>query len=240
MSGFATPKRAMVLAAGRGERLRPVTDSTPKPLIEICGRSMLDRVLDSLERAGVERVVVNAHHLAEAIEARLSARRGLDIVVSREKSLLGSGGGVAGALPELGDGPFYVVNSDVVVLDGVRPALERLAQAWRDKAMDALLLCHATVRAFGYDGLGDFMVGPDGALRRRREREIAPCLFTGVQVLHPRLFDGCPQGAFSLNALYDRAEKSERLFGIVHDGAFLHIGTPEALAGAEHYLRELS
>jgi MurNAc alpha-1-phosphate uridylyltransferase len=197
-------------------------------------------VLDSLERVGVERVVVNAHYLAEAIEAHLSARRGLDIVVSREETLLGSGGGVAKALPELGDGPFYVLNSDVVVLDGVRPALWRLARAWCDESMDALLLCHATVRAFGYDGRGDFVVDPEGRLRRRREREIAPCLFTGVQVLHPRLFDGCPQGPFSLNAVYDQAEKAGRLYGIVHDGAFLHIGTPEALADAEHYLHELS
>ena len=240
MSGTAVPKRAMVLAAGRGERLRPVTDSTPKPLIEICGRTMLDRVLDSLERAGVERIVVNAHHLVEAIEAHLSARPGLDIAVSRERTLLGTGGGVARVLGELGDGPFYVVNSDVVVLDGVVPALERLAEAWREAAMDALLLVHATVRAFGYDGRGDFVVEPGGALRRRRELEIAPCLFAGVQILHPRLFDGCPQGLFSLNALYDRAQKADRLYGIVHDGAFLHIGTPAALVDSERYLRELS
>ena len=229
----------MVLAAGRGERLRPLTDSTPKPLIEIDGRSLLDRTLDGLARAGVERAVVNVSHLADRIEAHLARRTRPAVTVSREPTLLGTGGGVANALAELGDAPFYVANSDVIVLDGVRPALDRLARAWREAAMDALLLVHPTVRAFGYTGPGDYVVSPDGALRRRGEREIAPCLFTGVQILHPRLFDACPEGPFSLNLMFDRAETARRLYGVVHDGAFLHIGTPAALADAERYLREL-
>jgi MurNAc alpha-1-phosphate uridylyltransferase len=231
--------RAMVLAAGRGERLRPLTDETPKPLLVIDGATMLDRMLDSLARAGVGRAVVNTHHLADRVEARLAARSEPEIVVSRENRSLGTGGGVAKALPHLGEGAFVVANGDVVLLDGVEPALLRLARAWRDEAMDALLLLHRTVRAFGYEGRGDYTVGPNGRLRRRSEREIAPYVFAGVQVLHARLFAGCPAGVFSLTLLYDRAEDAGRLYGIVHDGEWLHIGTPQALAAADRHLDEI-
>ena len=239
MTALAVPDRAMVLAAGHGERLRPITQKTPKPLIVIDGATMLDRMLDALARAGVGHAVVNTHHLADQVEARLAARTEPEIVVSHEDRLLGTGGGVAKALRLLGKGPFMVANSDVVLLDGVEPALLRLARAWRDEAMDALLLMHHTVRAFGYEGRGDYTLSPDGRLTRRAEREVAPYLFTGVQVLHPRLFEGCPADAFPLTVLYDRAETAARLHGIVHDGEWLHIGTPEALAAAEHHLDEI-
>jgi MurNAc alpha-1-phosphate uridylyltransferase len=239
MSTAPVPEVAMVLAAGRGERLRPITDKTPKPLIEVGGLTMLDRMLDTLAAAGVRRAVVNTWHLADQVEARLASRTTPEIVLSREDSLLETGGGVAKALPHLGDAAFFVANSDVVVLDGVVPAARRLARAWNDDNTDALLLVHPTARAFGYDGRGDFTLGGDASLTRRGEREVAPYVFAGMQILHPRLFKDCPDGAFSLNRLYDKAREAGRLRGIVHDGEWLHIGTPDALGRVEPYLRDL-
>jgi MurNAc alpha-1-phosphate uridylyltransferase len=155
---------------------------------------------------------------------------------------LDTGGGVARALDRLcadGPGPFFVANSDILVLDGVAPVCVRLAGAWRERDMDALLLLHPTARAFGYDGRGDFAMAPDGALRRRGEREVAPFIFAGVQMLHPRLFEDTPEGPFSLNLLYDRAEKAGRLFGLRHDGEWLHVGTPQALREVEDHLKKI-
>jgi MurNAc alpha-1-phosphate uridylyltransferase len=233
------PTRAMVLAAGLGLRMRPLTDKRPKPMIEVLGRSMLDRVLDHLEIAGVTDCVVNTHYLGKMIERALASRTEPRIVFSHEEKLLDTGGGVARALPKLGAEPFFVVNADVVWLDGRRPALARLAQAWDDGKMDACLMVHSTVRAIGYDGSGDFTVDPLGFVHRRRESHIAPFVFTGMQMLHPRLFKGAPDGAFSLNVLYDRAEDSGRLFAVVHDGEWFHIGTPDSLAEAEMAMRDV-
>jgi len=235
----AVPRRAMVLAAGLGLRLRPITERLPKPLVEVGGQTMLDRTLDGLAMAGVEDAVVNVHYLPEAIESHLARCRRPRLSISRESALLDTGGGVAKALPQLGTTPFFVANSDVVVLHGPTLAWHRLAAAWRDADMDALLLLHPTATAFGYDGDGDFAIAADGRLRRRRETEIVRFLFTGLQILHPRLFKDAPAGAFSLNRLYDRAASVGRLFGIVHDGAWLHIGSPVALARAEAYLKDL-
>ena len=235
----AMPRRAMVLAAGLGLRLRPITERLPKPLVEVGGQTMLDRTLDGLAMAGVEDAVVNVHYLPELIEAHLAKRTRPRVTVSRETTLLDTGGGVTRALAQLGAVPFFVANSDVVVLHGPTLAWRRLAAMWRDADMDALLLLHPTATAFGYDGNGDFAIASDGRLRRRREHEILPFLFTGLQMLHPRLFDGAPAGAFSLNRLYDLAASRNRLFGVVHDGAWLHIGAPPALAKAETYLKEL-
>ncbi len=224
----------MVLAAGRGERLRPLTDTRPKPLIEVVGRTLLDRALDRLADGGIALAVVNAHHLGGMIEAHAKTRQNPEIVVSPEADLLDTGGGVRQALRYLGSGPFFVVNGDVVWLDGRRRALDRLAEGWDDGRMDALLLVHATVRAFGYRGAGDFVLDGAGGVRRRREREVAPFVFTGVELLHPRLFDGAPKdGPFSLNLLFDRAIAARRLFALVHDGEWFHVGTPDALAEAE-------
>lgn len=186
------PKRAMLLAAGRGERMRPLTDKTPKPLLELGGRSLAERALDRLADAGVEEVVVNLHHLGEQLKERLKDYPGLRIYFSEEEELLDTAGGVAKALPLLGEEPFYVVNGDAVWLDGMQPALLRLAKRWCDDAMDALLLLHPTVAAVGYDGPGDFRMTPSGRLLRRPEREIAPFAYTGVQLVHPRLFEGAP------------------------------------------------
>lgn len=234
------PERAMVLAAGRGERMRPLTERLPKPLIEVRGKAMLDWALDYLAAAGIAEAVVNMHHLGALIENHLSARVEPRITLSPEAELLDTGGGVTAALPWLGPGPFYVLNGDVVWLDGLRPTLERLAEAWDEEQMDALLLLQPVTDAYGYDGPGDFAMDPVGRLRRRREREIAPFVFAGVQVLHPKLFAAAPTGAFSLNLLYDQAIESGRLWGLRHDGAWFHIGTPEALQGVEDALHHLS
>lgn len=230
------PKRAMVLAAGLGLRMRPITEHTPKPLIAVAGRTMLDRALDHLAAAGVSEYVVNTHWLAGRIREHLAGRPG--ITLSHEDELLETGGGVAKALPLLGDAPFYVVNSDIIWTDGgANPALARLAEAWDDTRMDALLLMQRTATAMGYDGRGDFFLDSAGVPRRPGPREVAPLLFSGVQILSPRLFLDAPSGKFSLNVLYDRALEDGRLFGIVHDGHWYHVGTPEALPEVEAALR---
>ena len=223
------PERGMVLAAGRGERMRPLTDRLPKPLVEVHGKAMLDRALDRLAAVGVGQAVVNLYHLGDLIETHLAGRARPDIVFSRETELLDTGGGVRAALVWLGEAPFYVLNGDVVWLDGLTPALVRLAAAWDETRMDALLLLHPTTFAFCYEGQGDFFMDPLGLLRRRGEHEVAPFLFAGVQILHPRLFDSTPEGRFSLNLIYDKAAAAGRLWGLRHDGEWFHVGTPEAL-----------
>lgn len=228
---------AMVLAAGLGTRLRPLTDTVPKPLVPVAGQTLLDWALDRLADAGVGRAVVNLHHLGDKIEAHLKDRAQPKIAFSREAERLETGGGVAQALPMLGAGPFFAVNADVLWLNGPGDALGRLARHWDDETMDGLLLLHETVFAFGYDGDGDFFVDADGRLKRRPERELAPYLFTGVQILHPRLFKDAPAGMFSLNVLYDRAIEQGRLYGLIHDGEWFHVGTAEGLAEAEDYMR---
>jgi MurNAc alpha-1-phosphate uridylyltransferase len=238
MSGF--PETAMVLAAGLGQRMRPITNTLPKPLIKVRGRAMLDTILDRLEDAGVRKVVVNLHYLGEMIETHLAERDSPGIVFSREADLLETGGGVAKALALLGDGPFFVLNGDVCWLDGLTPALRRLAAAWNDEDMDALLLLHPTCSAFGYEGLGDYFMDPLGRLRRRQERQIAPFIHAGIQILHPRLFEAAPEGSFSLNKLYDKAQEAGRLWGLRHDGEWYHVGTPQELRAVEDALHHLA
>jgi MurNAc alpha-1-phosphate uridylyltransferase len=224
----------MVLAAGLGLRMRPLTEMHPKPLIPVAGRTMLDRVLDHLDEAQVTHRVVNTYWLAGMVHAHLAGRP--DITFSDEQTLLETGGGVAKALPLLGEQPFYVCNADIIWQDGQTPALARLAHHWRSATMDALLLLQPTETAFGYEGPGDFFRAADGRLQRRGDSATAPYLFTGVQILTPTLFAGCPAGPFSLNALYDRAAAAGRLYGLVHDGGWYHIGTPGALREAEPLL----
>lgn len=236
MSGGA-PKVAMVLAAGLGKRLRPITSNRPKPLVEVAGATILDRVLDGLIKAGVERCVVNTHYLAGQIEDRLAARTAPIIELSHEEALLDTGGGVTRALPSLGEDPFFVVNADILWDEGPGAgALNRLGNAFDSSTMDALLLLVPRVRAVGYDGAGDFRADGDGRLARRGEADAAPFVFTGLQVLKPQLFAAVPEGAFSLNLLYDRAIAAGRLFGLEHTGRWFHIGTPDGLALAEDAL----
>lgn len=222
-----TIDHAMVLAAGMGKRMRPLTETRPKPLVELAGRTLLDRAIDHLEAAGVARIVVNTHYLGDMVAGHLNGRSGF--VLSPEELLLETGGGIANALPHLGNGPFFAVNSDSVWSDGQIPALRRLAGVWDESRMDALLLLYPTVSCGGIHDSGDFHMEPDGRLRRRSEGEVAAFVFTGIQILHPRLFDGAPGGPFSLNILYDRAEESERLYGLRHDGEWFHVGTPQEL-----------
>lgn len=232
------PQVAMVLAAGLGKRMRPLTDTLPKPLVPVAGRTLLDRVLDRFEAVSVPRVVINLHYFREVMEAHLKMRRRPPIELSPEPDLLETGGGVRNALPRLGAAPFYVANADVLWLDGRTPALTRLARAWNDETMDALLLLQPTVTATGYDGTGDYFADPLGRLRRRKRHELAPFIFAGVQILHPRLFAHAPDGAFSLNRLYDHAEAAGRLWGVRHDGLWFHVGTPQGLAETEELLAD--
>lgn len=233
MSLVPPPSHAMVLAAGKGLRLRPITLSRPKPLVEVAGQAMLDGVLDRLAQAGVVEAVVNTHHLGHMIEGHLMSRKAPRIRISREEALLETGGGVKKALPLLGARPFYAINGDVIWRDGKTPALRRLAEAWDEEAMDVLLLLQPTASAIGYEGKGDFVMDQLGRLRRCKEGEVAPFLFAGLQILRHSLFAETPDGPFSLNLLYDRALAAGRLRGLRHDGAWYHVGTPEDLARVE-------
>lgn len=228
-----TVRKAMVFAAGLGTRMRPLTDNMPKPLLEVAGRTILERILDRLEKAGVEEAVVNTHYFVDQVEAKLAGRRRPKILLSHEDDLLETGGGVTKALPLLGPDPFYVVNGDVLWSDGARDTLLRLARSWKNSEMDVLLLVHPVVRSYGYRGPGDFFLDQIGRVRRRKFHEVAPFVFTGIQILHPRLFEDAPPGRFSLNLLFDRVIELSRLFAIVHDGDWFHIGTPRDLTFAE-------
>jgi MurNAc alpha-1-phosphate uridylyltransferase len=230
----SAPKRAMILAAGLGKRMRPITVTTPKPLVEVGGKALIDHALDSLENAGVERVVVNVHYLADLVGVHVARRQRPAITISDERAaLLDTGGGVQKALPLLGDEPFYLLNSDSFWIEGARPNLAWLADGWRDDSMDALLLLAPTVRTVGYHGRGDFRMDPAGRLVRRPEREVVPFVYAGAAILHPRLFAGAPSGAFSLNLLFERAIEAGRLFGVRLDGLWFHVGTPDAIGEAE-------
>ena len=235
----ARPRRGMVLAAGLGTRMRAVSEAVPKPLVPVGGRPLIAHALENLVRAGVGEIVVNTHYRAAQIEALLAdvaARPGAPrIHVSREAERLETGGGVRQALRWLGDDAFYVLNSDVVVAEQGTPALARLAAAWDAEAMDALLLLCPRARALGYDGMGDFFRDGDGRLSRRGAAAEAPFVFTGIQLLHPRLFAGAPDGAYSLNRHYDEAILSGRLFGLEHRGVMLHVGSPAGLRAAEDH-----
>jgi MurNAc alpha-1-phosphate uridylyltransferase len=228
----------MVLAAGLGKRLRPVTEHLPKPLVEVAGRALLDHAIDRLAAAGVERVVVNLHYKGEMIAAHLAGRARPRIEFSREATLLETGGGVKNALPLLDDA-FFAVNGDILWLDGLAPALSRLAAAFDPEKMDAILLLQRTITATGYEGRGDYFLDPLGLPTRRAEREVAPYIFAGVQVLHRRLFAGVEDTVFSLKRLYDRAEDAGRLAAIVHDGEWFHVGTPQGLEATRARLAEL-
>jgi MurNAc alpha-1-phosphate uridylyltransferase len=228
------PRRAMVLAAGLGTRMRPLTDTLPKPLVAVGGRPLLDHVLDRLADAGVELAVVNVHYRADQIVRHVEGRQRPRVVISDERDeILGTGGGVVKALPQLGDAPFFHVNSDTIWIEGPRPNLVRLAEAFDGTEMDALLLLAPTATSIGYDGRGDFAMMPDGRLRRRAEREVLPFVYAGAAILAPGLFAGAPAGEFSLTRLFDQAAAHGRLFGLPLEGVWMHVGTPEAVAAAE-------
>jgi MurNAc alpha-1-phosphate uridylyltransferase len=233
------PRCAMVLAAGLGTRMRPFNGEIPKPLVQVGGRSLIDQVLDRLAAAGAERAVVNVHYLADQIEQHLRGRGRPNVVLSDERgSLLGTGGGIAKALPLLGDAPFYLANSDTIWIDGVKPNLARLAAAFAPDRMDALLLLAPTTSSIGYSGRGDFSMTAEGRLDRRGERAVVPFVYAGAAILAPALFAGAPQGAFSLTTLFDRAAEAGRLYGLRLEGVWMHVGTPDAVAAAEAAILE--
>ena len=225
---------AMVLAAGLGTRMRPITDRIPKPLVEVDGRTLLDRALDALVAAGVTRAVVNVHHLADQIETHLATRDDIETVVSDERALLmDSGGGVARALPHLSD-TFFILNADTFWVDGTVPNLLRMADTFGDAEMQLLLAPHA--RAVGFGGRGDFFMKGD-VLERRGQREHAPFIYAGAILARRESFADAAPGPFSLNRVFDRAIAARRLTGTVMDGLWLHVGTPEAIGEAEAALR---
>jgi len=231
------PKSAMVLAAGLGKRMQPLTKTIPKPLVRLRGRPLIDHVLDRLREVGIPNAVVNVHYLPELLEAHLAGRTEPAIAISNERgALLDTGGAVARALPQLGGEPFLIHNSDSVWIEGVGRNLERLFRNWDPERMDSLLLLALGSSSIGYEGLGDFVMESDGLLRRREEHRVAPFVFTGVSIAHPRLFENAPKGQFSLNRLWDRAIERNRLYGMRLEGLWMHVGTPEALDEAERWI----
>lgn len=232
------PHTAMVLAAGLGLRMRPFNGDLPKPLVPVAGKALIDHVLDRLGDAGVERAVVNVHHMADTIERHLAARTRPQIVLSDERGqLLGTGGGIKRALTQLGAAPFYLINADTIWIDGVRSNLARLAEAFDTRDMDALLLLAPAAGSIGYGGRGDFAMTPDGLLRRRGEREVVPFVYAGAAILSPALFDEAPEGEFPLTASFDRAAERGRLHGLRLEGVWMHVGTPDAIPAAENAIR---
>lgn len=224
----------MVLAAGLGTRMRPFSGRIPKPLVQVGGQALIDYVLDRLADQGVARAVVNVHHLADQIERHLAARRQPQIIISDERrELLGTAGGVIKALPQLGDNPFFHLNSDTIWVDGVTPNLALLAGAFDSARMDALLLLASAASSIGYVGAGDFAMTPDGKLVRRAEQEIAPFVYAGAAILTPAFFAEVPPGPSSMSPLFDRTAQAGRLFGVRLEGLWMHVGTPEAVKAAE-------
>jgi MurNAc alpha-1-phosphate uridylyltransferase len=233
------PSKAMVLAAGLGVRMRPLTDRMPKPLVRVAGRPLLDHVLDKLGDAGVGEAVVNVHYLPDQIIEHTRARSRPRVIISDERDLvLGTGGAVVKALPLLGNAPFFHVNADTMWIDGVRPNLARLAETFDPARMDILLLMAPTTSSIGYGGRGDYSMLPDGALRKRRELQVVPFVYAGAAIMSPSLFANAPAGEFSLTKIFDRANEQERLFGLRLDGVWMHVGTPDAIQAAEEAFME--
>ncbi|MEZ5872961.1 MAG: nucleotidyltransferase family protein [Nitratireductor sp.] len=231
---LSVPSRAMVLAAGLGKRMLPITETLPKPLVRVHGKSLLDHGLDALARAGVSEAVVNIHYLADLVEAHVAGRTSPKVILSDERdALLDSGGGVVRALPHLGNEPFFVLNADSFWIEGYRPNLINLARHFNPQTMDIMLLVSTMGSAIGYDGRGDFTMDPCGVLTRRDERSVAPFAYAGAAIMKPELFVDAPDGAFSLNRIFDKALERGRLFGLRLEGLWLHVGTPAAIREAE-------
>lgn len=231
------PQTAMVLAAGLGTRMRPLTDTTPKPLVQLAGRPLLDHVLDRIRDAGISRAVVNVHYLADQIESHLAARSSPAVSISDERAaLLDTGGGIVLARPHLGAGPWLIHNSDSVWIETGPPSLPHLCNAWDGDPMDCLLLLASAAASLGYHGRGDFSLGPDGRIRRPVDQEHVPYVFAGASILAPSLLQGMPEGPFSLNRPWNVALAAGRAYGIVLDGIWMHVGDPAALAAAEELI----
>jgi MurNAc alpha-1-phosphate uridylyltransferase len=235
------PQTAMIMAAGLGKRMRPLTATRPKPLIEVGGKALLDHVLERIRAAGVKKVVVNVHYLAESLEAHLRSRAGgLEVVVSDERDLLmETGGGLVKAAPLIDSDPFLALNSDNLWVDGPADTLRLLASQWDDQRMDALLLLVPQARALNHRGMGDFHMDRTGRLRRRQRSHVAPFVFTGIQIVSKRLLRDPPEGPFSTNILWDRAIEEGRCFGAVHQGLWFDVGTPQSIKLTETALENV-
>jgi MurNAc alpha-1-phosphate uridylyltransferase len=231
----------MIMAAGLGKRMRPLTATRPKPLVEVAGKALLDHVLDRLKAAGVRKVVVNVHYLPDAVEAHLANRNhGLEVAISDERSLLlETGGGLVKAAPLIDCDPFLAVNSDNLWVDGPADTLRLLASHWDDRKMDALLLLVPLARAENHGGMGDFHMDRQGRLRRRARSHVAPFVFTGIQMVSKRLLRDAPEGPFSTNVFWDRAIEEGRCFGAVHHGLWFDVGTPGAIQVTEAALQNV-
>jgi MurNAc alpha-1-phosphate uridylyltransferase len=231
--------RAMVMGAGFGTRMRPLTDDRPKPLVTVRGRTLLDHVLDRLAAAGVTLVVINLHYRAQMVRDHLAARRDMEIRFSMEEEILGTGGGVVKALPHFEGESFFILNSDSVWVEGYHSALSTMQRLWEPDRMDGLLLLASMTTAMGYEGRGDFLLDVHGHISRVPELTSSPYAYTGIQIAHPRLFADAPEGSFSTNIMWDRAIAKNRLFGTRLEGVWIHVGTPEARDDAERYLARL-
>jgi MurNAc alpha-1-phosphate uridylyltransferase len=237
----ATIESAMVMGAGLGKRMRPLTATRPKPLVRVAGKALIDHSLDRIEAAGVPHVVVNVHYLADALEAHLAAqKRNFTIAISDERDqLLETGGGMIKALPLLRGDPILIVNSDNIWTDGPQDSILNLARHWDGQRMDALLLLIRQSGATGHDGRGDFHMDPAGRLSRRKPGRVAPFVYTGVQLVSRRLLEDAPEGAFSTNILWDRAIAAGRLYGLSHMGQWFDVGSPTSIAPTEAALSEV-
>lgn len=235
------PTHAMIMAAGLGTRMRPLTLDRPKPLIEVQGKALIDHVIDRLANAGVTTIIVNVHHHADMIEKHLAKRKDVEIRISDEREeLLDSGGGVYKALDQFAGRPFFHVNSDTVWAEGTGRALDRLKARWNPEAMDALMLLAPTVNTVCYEGRGDFMMDAEGRLSRVPEHRVSPFVWMSVEIVHPRLFAGAPGGKFSINPLWDAAIAKSRLYGVRLDGVWMHIDRPDAVTASEAFLADLA
>jgi MurNAc alpha-1-phosphate uridylyltransferase len=232
-----TPDTAMLLAAGLGTRMRPLTDHVPKPMVKVGGKCLIDWTLDQLAAARVARAVVNVHYLAPLLVTHLKNRASPRVTISDEsEKLLDTGGGVVKALPMLGGAAFYVFNCDAIIHDGKTPMVTRLADAWDDATLDVLMLVHPRETAHGFDGAGDFFVDGEGRMTRRGTAASAPFVYAGAYILHPRLLAGETATPFSMNKIWDKAIAAGRMKALVHDGAWYHVGTPEAVGETEALL----
>ncbi len=237
---MASLTRAMILAAGLGTRMGGLTADRPKPLVEVMGKTLIDHVIDRLIQGGVTFIVVNVHHKAEMLKSHLAKRKDVEIALCDETgAILDTGGAVAKALPYFKGEPFFTHNADSMWVEGMGQAMTRMRACWDPETMDALMLLAPCVTAIGYEGRGDFEMDSLGKLTRREEMKLAPFVWTGVQILHPRLFDSAPGGRFSINPLWDKAIERQRLYGLRLDGVWIHVGTPEGRADAEAFLADL-
>jgi MurNAc alpha-1-phosphate uridylyltransferase len=230
----------MIMAAGLGTRMRPLTNDRPKPLVVVAGKTLIDHSIDRLVAAGVTMAVVNAHYKSDMLKAHLAKRKDIEIRISEENDeLLGTGGGILKALPNFENEPFFVLNSDSIWVEGMGSALGRMKERWDPEIMDALLLMASMVTARGFEGTGDFQMDAEGRLARAAEKRLSPFAYPGVQIVHPRIFEPAKPGNFSMNKLWDIAIEKGRLYGIRLDGVWMHVGTPEALREAEDFLADL-